>query len=61
MIEYRTIDSPIGLLTLAGHDRVLTHLRMVDQTYEPKRTGWSENPTAFTTLSANSRRISPVN
>ena len=47
MIQYRTIDSPIGLLTLAGHDRVLTHLRMVDQTYEPKRTGWSEDPTAF--------------
>jgi methylated-DNA-[protein]-cysteine S-methyltransferase len=47
MIQYRTIDSPIGLLTLAGRDRVLTNLRMVYQTYEPKRTGWSENPTAF--------------
>ena len=47
MIHYRTIDSPIGLLTLAGRDKVLTHLRMVDQTYEPKRTGWSEDPMAF--------------
>jgi len=47
MIEYRTIDSPIGPLTLAGHDSVLTTLRMVDQTYEPSRTGWSPNPGAF--------------
>ena len=36
MIQYRTIDSPVGLLTLAGRDRSLTHLRMVDQTYEPE-------------------------
>ena len=35
------------MLTLAGRGEVLTHLRMVDQTYEPTRTGWSENPTAF--------------
>ncbi|ORA20936.1 methylated-DNA--[protein]-cysteine S-methyltransferase [Mycobacterium arosiense] len=47
MIEYRTIDSPIGLLTLAGRGSVLTHLRMVDQTYEPNRAGWSPNPGAF--------------
>ena len=47
MIEYRTIDSPIGLLTLAGRGSVLTNLRMVDQTYEPSRTGWSSNPRAF--------------
>lgn len=47
MIEYRTIDSPIGLLTLAGRGSVLTHLRMVDQTYEPSRAGWSPNPQAF--------------
>jgi methylated-DNA-[protein]-cysteine S-methyltransferase len=48
MIEYRTIDSPIGPLTLAGQDSVLTMLRMVDQTYEPSRVGWSPNPMAFT-------------
>lgn len=47
MIHYRIIDSPIGLLTLAGRDRVLSHLRMVDQTYEPNRTDWSADPTAF--------------
>jgi methylated-DNA-[protein]-cysteine S-methyltransferase len=47
MIEYRTIDSPIGALTLAGQDSVLTMLRMVDQTYEPSRTGWAPNPAAF--------------
>ncbi|OBB99004.1 methylated-DNA--[protein]-cysteine S-methyltransferase [Mycobacterium sp. 852002-40037_SCH5390672] len=47
MIEYRTIDSPIGLLTLAGRGSVLTNLRMVDQTYEPSRNGWTQNPRAF--------------
>jgi methylated-DNA-[protein]-cysteine S-methyltransferase len=47
MIHYRTIDSPIGLLTLAGQDRVLTNLRMVDQTYEPSRAGWTPDHKAF--------------
>lgn len=47
MIRYRTIDSPIGMLTLAGRDSVLTHLRMVDQTYEPSRADWSPDPRAF--------------
>lgn len=47
MIQYRTIDSPIGLLTLAGRDRVLTNLRMVDQTYEPSRADWSPDSEAF--------------
>lgn len=47
MISYRTIESPIGLLTLAGRDGVLTNLRMVDQTYEPNRAGWSPEPRAF--------------
>ncbi len=41
MIHYRTIDSPIGPLTLAGRGSVLTNLRMVDQTYEPNRAGWT--------------------
>ncbi len=48
MIQYRTIDSPIGLLTLAGRGSTLTNLRMVDQTYEPNRAGWSPDPAAFT-------------
>jgi methylated-DNA-[protein]-cysteine S-methyltransferase len=47
MIQYRTIDSPIGLLTLAGRGSVLTNLRMVDQTYEPSRADWSPDPGAF--------------
>ncbi|WP_445164116.1 methylated-DNA--[protein]-cysteine S-methyltransferase [Mycobacterium sp. Dal123C01] len=47
MIQYRTIDSPIGLLTLAGRGPVLTNLRMVDQTYEPSRADWSPDPGAF--------------
>jgi methylated-DNA-[protein]-cysteine S-methyltransferase len=47
MIQYRTINSPIGVLTLAGQGQALTNLRMVDQTYEPSRTGWSPNPHAF--------------
>jgi methylated-DNA-[protein]-cysteine S-methyltransferase len=47
MIQYRTIDSPIGLLTLAGHGSALTNLRMVDQTYEPSHAGWSADPGAF--------------
>lgn len=48
MTEYRTIDSPIGLLTLAGTGGALTNLRMVDQTYEPSRADWIENSGAFT-------------
>ncbi|KZS73433.1 cysteine methyltransferase [Mycobacterium kansasii] len=47
MIHYRTIDSPIGPLTLAGRGAVLTNLRMVDQTHEPNRFGWSPNQCAF--------------
>lgn len=47
MITYRTIDSPIGLLTLAGRDGVLTNLRMVDQTYEPSRADWVLDDSAF--------------
>ena len=47
MIQYRTIDSPIGPLTLAGSGSVLTNLRMVDQTYEPSRAGWSADSGAF--------------
>jgi methylated-DNA-[protein]-cysteine S-methyltransferase len=47
MIHYRTIDSPIGPLTLAGHGSMLTNVRMVDQTYEPNHAGWSRDQTAF--------------
>jgi methylated-DNA-[protein]-cysteine S-methyltransferase len=47
MIRYRTIDSPIGPLTLAGRGPVLTNLRMVEQTYEPSRAGWAPDHRAF--------------
>jgi methylated-DNA-[protein]-cysteine S-methyltransferase len=47
MIHYRTIDSPIGPLALAGHGRVLTNLRMLNQTYEPDRTDWVPDDRAF--------------
>ena len=47
MTRYRTIDSPIGLLTLAGDGPVLTNLRMVDQTYEPDRADWELDDRAF--------------
>jgi methylated-DNA-[protein]-cysteine S-methyltransferase len=46
-IQVRTVESPIGPLTLAGVDGRLQHLRMVDQTYEPTRTGWERNDEAF--------------
>ncbi|MFV8050425.1 methylated-DNA--[protein]-cysteine S-methyltransferase [Mycobacterium sp. 48b] len=46
-LHYRTMDSPVGLLTLAGCDGKLMHLRMVDQTYEPSREGWEADDTAF--------------
>lgn len=47
MTHYRTIDSPIGPLTLAGEGSILTNLRMVEQTYEPDRSDWVRDDTAF--------------
>ena len=47
MIHYRTIDSPIGPLALAGRGQLLTNLRMVNQTYEPNRTNWVPDDRAF--------------
>jgi methylated-DNA-[protein]-cysteine S-methyltransferase len=47
MIHYRSIDSPIGPLALAGRGGVLTHLRMINQTYEPNRTDWVPDDRAF--------------
>lgn len=46
-VLYRTVDSPVGQLTLAGTAGRLRHLRMVDQTYEPNRAGWEPDDTAF--------------
>jgi methylated-DNA-[protein]-cysteine S-methyltransferase len=46
-LQCRTVDSPVGPLTLAGRNGRLMHLRMVDQTYEPNREGWDADDTAF--------------
>ena len=48
VMRFRTMDSPVGSLTLAGVDDRLMHLRMVDQTYEPSREGWEPDDHAFT-------------
>jgi methylated-DNA-[protein]-cysteine S-methyltransferase len=46
-LQYRTVDSPVGRLTLAGRDNRLRHLRMDDQTYEPSHDGWELDNDAF--------------
>lgn len=47
-LGYRTLDSPVGELTLAGVGSTLFHLRMTDQAHEPDRSGWqSAGPRAF--------------
>jgi methylated-DNA-[protein]-cysteine S-methyltransferase len=46
-LQVRTVDSPVGLLTLAGGNGRLKHLRMVDQTYEPSHQGWERDDAAF--------------
>ena len=46
-LRFRTMESPVGLLTLAGRNGKLMHLRMVDQTYEPSREGWEADDAAF--------------
>jgi methylated-DNA-[protein]-cysteine S-methyltransferase len=46
-LQYRTIESLVGPLTLAGNGRRLMHLRMVDQTHEPSHGGWERNDKAF--------------
>lgn len=43
--EYRVVSSPVGALTIAGHDCVVTHLRMEDQAHPPKDVSrWREAP-----------------
>lgn len=46
-VHYRTVDSPVGPLTLAGTNGRLRHLRMVEQTYEPSREGWEADDAMF--------------
>jgi methylated-DNA-[protein]-cysteine S-methyltransferase len=46
--RYRTLESPVGTLTVAGDGTVVTDLRMTDQTHEPVgRASWRHDPTAF--------------
>ena len=40
-LRYRTVESPIGPLTLAGDGSTLMHLRMTEQSHEPDRSGWT--------------------
>ena len=40
-LRYRTVESPIGPLTLAGDGSTLMHLRMTEQAHEPDRSGWT--------------------
>lgn len=43
--RFRVIDSPVGPLTIAGHDDVVTHLRMEDQRHPPRdRDEWEPAP-----------------
>jgi len=47
-VQFRTIDSPIGDLTLAGVGCALTHLLMAEQAHSPDRSGWKPaGPDAF--------------
>jgi len=46
-VLFRSMDSPVGKLTLAGKGGRLMHLHMVDQTYEPSREGWEPDHDAF--------------
>ena len=46
-VHFRTMESPVGTLTLAGSGGRLRHLRMVDQTYEPSRDGWEAHDAHF--------------
>ncbi|MDH6245140.1 methylated-DNA--[protein]-cysteine S-methyltransferase [Mycobacterium sp. OTB74] len=46
-MQTRTMQSPVGTITLAGRDGKLRHLRMDDQTYEPSHEGWEPDADAF--------------
>jgi len=45
---FRTMESPVGTITLAGRDGVLTHLRMDDQAHAPAdQPHWEPDVDAF--------------
>jgi methylated-DNA-[protein]-cysteine S-methyltransferase len=44
----RTVESPVGPLTIAGDGEAVSNLRMTDQTYAPPdQLEWREDPRAF--------------
>ncbi len=44
----RTIDTPVGPVTIAGDGQVITHVRMQDQAHPPAGLeGWVEDDAAF--------------
>jgi methylated-DNA-[protein]-cysteine S-methyltransferase len=43
----RTLESPIGPITLAGDDDALTRLVMHDQRHAPEMHAWPQDPNAF--------------
>ena len=48
MLTSRTIDSPVGPLTIAGVDGVVQHLRMDAQSYPPKgQDAWCADERSF--------------
>src|SRR4051812_29742643 len=48
MLTSRTIDSPVGPLTIAGTDGVVHHLRMDAQSYPPKgQDAWRNDDGSF--------------
>jgi methylated-DNA-[protein]-cysteine S-methyltransferase len=46
-MQFRTIESPVGPLTLAGQDLRLMQLWMIDQTHELSHGGWERDDNAF--------------
>jgi len=45
---FRTLDSPVGTITVAGDGSVVAHLRMTGQTHAPAgQEAWRHEPTAF--------------
>jgi methylated-DNA-[protein]-cysteine S-methyltransferase len=47
-VTFRTLDSPIGPLTVAGDGSVITNVRMTDQTHPPSdQNQWHHEPAAF--------------
>ena len=55
-IVFRTLDSPVGTVTVAGDGTTITDLRMTDQTHDPAgRVGWRHEPDAFSEASGQLR------